>query len=168
MNNSWSSSDTVSLIDANVIPGKVVNGSPVTYFPSTCPPKSDLQRYEVKHPTLLTKAVGERLSQAGGADAAPTTYKTNLPFCRAGFSAKDLGPQELAASTAKIYGNADRANAWAETQNAKADPSSGGGKKKRRTYRRRKNLKKKSRKLKKTRKSRKHQKKRKRKTKKHY
>ena len=119
MDNSWSSSDTVSLINSKVIPGKVVNGSPVTDFPSTCPPKSDLQSYKLKHPHRLTTAVKERLSQEGGADKAPTTYKTTLPFCRAGFSAKDLGPQELAASTAKIYGNADRANAWAETQNAK-------------------------------------------------
>ena len=143
MDNSWSSSDTVSLINSKVIHGKVVNGSPVTDFPSTCPPKSDLQSYKLKHPHRLTTAVKERLSQEGGADNAPTTYKTTLPFCRAGFSAKDLGPQELAASTAKIYGNADRANAWAETQNAKADPSSGGGKKKRRTYRRRKTFEKK-------------------------
>ena len=32
MDNSWSSSDTVSLINSKVIPGKVVNGSPVTVF----------------------------------------------------------------------------------------------------------------------------------------
>jgi hypothetical protein len=158
INNSWSLADTKALINSNILPGKVVNGITNISFPGSCPPVSDIQRYNRQHPNQLTASAADRLKQGGGAPA-PKLYHTTLPFCRAGFTEVNLGPHQLSDSTAKIKSQALQANAWAESQNAAAAPSSGGGKRRKRAFNRRKSRKsRKSRKYKnrKSRKSRKY------------
>ena len=148
MNNYWEDGFTQSLIKDNVFPGKInKNGSSILYTPSSCPPNSDLTRYNMKHPTQLNKQVqsrASRSSQQGGADSnSPATgekYKTTLPVCQPGYIEANLGPAELAGATQQIFQHAQKANAYAKTQNAKA----GGGIRKMYRKKSRKNHRKKS------------------------